>query len=46
VFQRLSVTATGRECIRDTMSAEQMILSFIKHSSNDGLSVEKGKYLI
>ena len=46
VFERLSITATGLECIRDTQSAEQMIFSFIKHSSNDGLSPEKGTYLI
>jgi hypothetical protein len=46
VFQRLSVTAAGLECIRDTESAEQMVQSFIKHSSQDGLMPEKGRYLI
>ena len=46
VYLRLSVTAAGCECIRDTMSAESMVFSFIKHSSQDGLSIEKGKYLI
>jgi len=46
VFHRLSITAAGCECIRDTSSAESMIFSFIKHSSQDGLAAEKGKYLI
>lgn len=46
VFQKLSVTASGRELIRDTQSAETMISSFINHSSQDGLSPEKGTYLI
>ena len=45
VFEKLSVTARGRECIRDTQSADQMILSFISHSSQDGIGVEKGMYL-
>ena len=42
VFERLSISDTGRECIRDTQSAEQMIFSFNRHSSNDGLSPEQG----
>ena len=46
VFMRLSVTADGKECIRDTQSADQMIASFIKHSSHEGLEIDKGKYLI
>ena len=32
VFYKLSVTAAGLECIRDTQSADQMIASFINHS--------------
>jgi hypothetical protein len=46
VFQRLSINAAGRECIRDTASAESMIFSFIKHSSKDHLQHAKGRYLI
>jgi len=33
VYNRLSINAAGRECIRDTNSGESMIFSFIKHSS-------------
>mgnify|MGYP002631144649 FL=1 len=46
VFYKLSVTDAGRECIRDTQSADQMIASFINHSNQDGISAEKGQYLI
>ena len=46
VFQNLSINAAGRECIRDTASAEAMKQSFIKHSSKDHLQKTKGKYLI
>jgi len=46
VFKQLSVTAAGCECIRDTNSADQMIASFINHSNQDGISAEKGQYLI
>jgi hypothetical protein len=46
VFQKLSMTTCGRECIRDTKSAERMIQSFIKHSSQNDLEATKGKYLI
>lgn len=46
VFQKLSVTASGCECIRDTESAAQMILSFIEHSNQENIAPEKGQYLI
>lgn len=46
VFFKLSETDSGRECIRDTQSAEKMIESFINHSNQDGISAEKGQYLI
>lgn len=46
VFFKLSETDSGRECIRDTQSAEKMIASFINHSNQDGISAEKGQYLI
>ena len=42
VFQKLSVTASGCECIRDTESANQMIISFIGHSGQETISPEKG----
>lgn len=46
VFKQLSITASGCECIRDTESADAMILSFIKHSKQDEIAPEKGTYLI
>jgi len=46
VFQKLSLTDAGCECIRDTESANQMIASFMSHSRQEGIAVEKGKYLI
>ena len=32
VFKKMSINTTGLECIRDTGSANQMIMSFISHS--------------
>ena len=46
VFQKLSVTDTGLQCVRETDSAIQMIASFIHHSKQDNISPEKGIYLI
>ena len=46
VFKQLSITLSGCECIRDTESANQMVMSFIAHSKQDGIAVEKGQYLI
>ena len=46
VFQKLSLTDAGRQCIRDTESANQMIASFMSHSNQEGIAPEKGKYLI
>jgi len=46
VFKKLSINASGCECIRDTGSANQMILSFISHSQQEGITANKGKYLI
>ena len=43
---RLSITADGKECIRETESADTMIKSFIKHSGKEEIEVDKGKYLI
>jgi len=38
VFHKLSVTASGCECIRDTESAYHMIMSFINHSNQDQIA--------
>ena len=46
VFLKLSINAYGRESIRDTNSANQMIKSFISHSRQDSIAKEKGLYLI
>lgn len=46
VFKKLTINAIGLECIRDTGSANQMILSFISHSQQEGITANKGKYLI
>ena len=46
VFKKLSINASGLECIRDTGSANQMIKSFISHSREEGITDAKGTYLI
>lgn len=46
VFLKLSINSYGREAIRDTNSATQMIKSFISHSRQDSIVPEKGLYLI